>query len=549
MAYQRQVFVHGAPMTLSASRMQTWLACNRKAGWTYIAEYGDDGTDATDFGGEVHKALELFKRDGVPLNMMTDVGAVAAEAVPYVEHFRGASEGGNARFEGEFTLQGRHLWRGAIDLSQPGEVNDYKTTSDFKWAKSPRDLLHDPQAVLYAMKEFERWSGPTVKLTWLYLRKKRPYKALPVTVEMPRVHAVRAFAALELLADDFQRAALNAPADPAERHRYVLETLQPNLEHCTAYGGCPHRSRCPSSPFFANPSNVSTGKKPMDLLAQLEAMDAAFVNGAPPAPVHTEAPPMLGVPVPTFIAPPPIAPPALVPKGTTTFSPAFLMQDDDAPPPPANAGAGQAPNIQAEIERLQRMQVAIAAAQGGTNVSAPLATASVPAGAEGINPPKRGRGRPRKDAATVPGAASPTMVGVPVLGGFTPPTAPAEPTPALFVAPAPATIPAPPPVEALIAPDANRARIGTLYVGCRPSSGKALDFTALVAEAKVTIGPAVYYAGYGYKANGMLLQMIDQIIQHRRPAAVVVPDPAAQEATICMSLLYSLADNVVEALR
>ena len=409
----------------------------------------------------------------------------------------------------------------------------------------PEDLLHDPQAVLYAMKEFERWSGPTVKLTWLYLRKKRPYKALPVTVEMPRVHAVRAFEALELRRTTSRPPRSTRPPTPpndtdtsSKPSNRTSNTARRTGDVPTVRVVPPHRSSAPSE----------QGKKPMDLLAQLEAVNAALVNGAPPAPVHTEAAPMLGGPVPTFIAPPPIAPPALVqvtPSGTTTFSPDFLMQDD-APPPPANPGAGQAPNIQAEIERLQRMQAAIAAAQAGAP-SAPVPAA----GAEGINPPKRGRGRPRKDAAPGPGAASPTMVGVPAVtaGGFTAPTAPAEPAPALFVAPAPATIPAPPPVEALIAPDANRARIGTLYVGCRPSSGKALDFTALVAEAKVTIGPAVYYAGYGFKANGMLLQMIDQIIQHRRPAAVVVPDPAAQEATICMSLLYSLADNVVEALR
>ena len=125
-------------MTLSASRMQTWLACNRKAGWTDIAEYGDDGTDATDFGGEVHKALELFKRDGVPLNMMTDVGAVAAEAVPYVEHFRGCERGRKCPVRGGVHAAGPALVARRHRPSQPGEVNDYKTTSDFKWAKSPR---------------------------------------------------------------------------------------------------------------------------------------------------------------------------------------------------------------------------------------------------------------------------------------------------------------------------------------------------------------------------------------------------------------------------
>jgi hypothetical protein len=202
------------------------------------------------------------------------------------------------------------------------------------------------------------------------------------------------------------------------------------------------------------------------------------------------------------------------------------------------------------------MRVAIAAEQTGAvsdaAVRAAVADAAVLAavGAEGINPPKRGRGRPRKEAPTIP--APPPAVDVTV----TIPPAAAVPVMALHVEATPSivtssiTLPAATPaLLPVAAPDPNRARIGTLYVACRPTSGVWKEFATLVAKAKVAIGPAVYYAGYGYKANGMLLQMIDQIIQHDRPVAVVVPDPSAQEATICMALLYSLADNVVEALR
>lgn len=536
MAHERSTCLN--PMTFSASRIGTWINCEVKAGFQYIAGYEDPGTEDTEFGTEVHTILEKFKRDGVPINMMTHAGAVAAEAIPYVEHFRGPREGGNARFEGDFTFRarnGKHNWRGAIDISAPGEVNDYKTTSDFKWAKTPDQLLHDPQAVLYAMKEFERWGGPTVKLRWLYLRKRAPYAAKSVEVTMTREHAERAFAALERITDRFQAAAAAAPDDPTLRHRFVLDTLTPNFDHCSAFRGCPHRSRCPSAPFFPSPNQ---GQTPMnDILAQLQAMDAAAAAGVPLPAMRTEAPPLMGVPVPALLQAPPPAPvvQTTAAGSITTFDPSFLLQPD-APPTlaPANDPAA------VEAERQENMRIALAKAEEARAGEPPVV-----AGADSqINPPKRGRGRPRKDAAPS-GTTSPTMVGVPALQHDTIPAPPPAPVQIAAVAPAP-----PPPIPALPSLDGPpRARIGTLYVGCRPTTAGALDFNMLVAKAKIAIGPATYYAGYGYKANGMLLQMIDAIIQHDKPAAVVVPDPAAQEATICMSLLYSLADNVVEALR
>jgi hypothetical protein len=536
MAYERSVFDPAKPMTFSASRMQTWMSCNRKAGWQYIAGYEDPGTSATDFGGLTHAILESYKRDGLPINMMTEEGAVAAEAIPYVEDFRVET---GARFEGEFTFQGRHKWRGAIDISAPGKVVDYKTTSNFKWAKTPEDLLHDPQAVLYAMKEFSRWNGDTVDLMWLYLRKK-PRAAMPVRATITRAHATRAFAALEVIADEFAAAAAGAPASPPERHRYVLETLQPNFGHCSDYRGCPHISRCPQSPFFTNPHDQ--GKKPMNLLEQLQQMDAAAAAGTPLPAMRAESPPMLGIPAPQHlpgaVAPPPPPPPppvVAVPNlGVTNFSPGFLASPDAPPSPPDLS--------EAEEERQARMTAALAAAGGA------LSAVEVTAGQ--INPPKR-RGRPpgAKNKVDGTGPASPTLVGVPalspveVLGINVTPVPVAPPPPALSPIAVVAATPTPAPVP-------TGHRIGTLYVGCAPTSrGATVDFDALVATCKVAIGPAAYFAAYGYKANGMLLQMMEAVLQHEKPAAVVVAYPNAPEAVLCLSHLRSLSETVVEAIR
>ena len=315
-------------MTFSPSRITTWMNCQRKAGWIYIAGYEDPGTDATDFGTLVHAELETTKKTpGYLPNRLTDVGAVASEALPYVEDFSLAD---GATVEGNFTLQGRHAWQGYIDLRKPGHVLDYKTTSDFKWAKTAHDLLVDPQAVVYAKHELTRWRGPYVNLTWLYLRKRRPFKAHAVHLQMPRSHADRAFDALETFADEMQAAALGAPASPPEKHRYVLDVLQPNTDHCDAYGGCPHKSRCGIS-FFSSPQN-SKGKT-VNLLERLQQMDAAASNPAAVAPpARAEAAPMMGAPTPfvspltagaplQYAPPPPVSPEGLPAWATAPVDP------------------------------------------------------------------------------------------------------------------------------------------------------------------------------------------------------------------------------------
>lgn len=77
----------------------------------------------------------------------------------------------------------------------------------------------------------------------------------------------------------------------------------------------------------------------------------------------------------------------------------------------------------------------------------------------------------------------------------------------------------------------------------------AVNLDDIVAKAKVAIGPAELFKNYGYKANGMLLQMVEAIVQYDRPRTVVVAHPSSPEATLCLSHLLSISDVVVEALR
>jgi hypothetical protein len=76
-----------------------------------------------------------------------------------------------------------------------------------------------------------------------------------------------------------------------------------------------------------------------------------------------------------------------------------------------------------------------------------------------------------------------------------------------------------------------------------------LSFDAIVARARAMVGDAAYFAGYGYKTNGLMLEAMQRVIQADRPHELVVLDPRTPEATLCMSYLRSIAKVAVESVR
>ena len=214
----------------------------------YFLGLRSKGTADTEFGGAVHKTLEDWGTETVAggriePDLGTPVEAVAAEALPYVRTLWVPG----CEIEGAVTVRGRFGWTGRLDLVPgPGEVIDYKTTSDFKWVK---DLAIDPQAHVYAHDQCVKHPGlESVKLTWLYLLKRKPYRALPVVYEMGRAECARGFSALEMHSEEMQSEA-NKCAESLDPREYVTN-MEPSWGHCKAFRGCPHRETC-NPPFFA----------------------------------------------------------------------------------------------------------------------------------------------------------------------------------------------------------------------------------------------------------------------------------------------------------
>ncbi len=344
-------------MVFSASRIGTWIHCNRKAGWEYLAGYRAVETKAMGLGKAVHAVLEAAVPSAVlgraiEIDRTTDAGAIAAEIVP---HIPSEALGSETMFESKIEVRGRHVWQGYVDLRSPGIVIDYKTTSDFKYMKDEEALATDPQAIIYAEKAFIAEPDLSeVWLRWIYSRTRGAREARHVDLHLARAPTHVMFNVLESFADEMQAAADAAPTDVVALHKYIL-TLHGNEDRCNDYGGCPHKARC--GIFFQDP-NRPKDTHHMTLLEKLQAMTALNggpANSPPPAP----PPPAPGLP-------PPAPPPVLQNVGSATQVP--------TPTPPsalflrlaAEAGLTASPMTHADVEETV-------------------------AAAEGINPPKRPR--------------------------------------------------------------------------------------------------------------------------------------------------------------
>ena len=181
-----------------------------------------------------------------------------------------------------------------------------------------------------------------------------------------------------------------------------------------------------------------------------------------------------------------------------------------------------------------------------------------------INPPKRKPGRPRKEKDTIP---VPGMAEEAVAPQFGPGVITAHITQAVVAQDAQQPVrrdtydpanPPPAPAPAAAAPLAAapapgpdaRPIIDTLMVGCHVWSPKVpvavIRFETFVAKAQEMIGEGAYWAGYGYKTNGVMLQAMQRLITEARPETLVIEDARCPEAVLALSWLRANALYVIE---
>src|SRR5271166_4554171 len=266
-------------MRLSASQVQTFSDCQRKWAWKYVAGVEEPPSPAAELGRAVHAELEKYLRGG-EINFTTEVGYIAAAGL---EHLPKPGTLG-LRVEEEFHFEGPsgHSYLGYKDLEVPGVVQlaqigivyDHKTTSDLKWQKTEDDLKKDVQATLYAVDYFRNHPDEAdVELRWVYYQTKNTKKSAVTRLRVSQEQAWQRFLEIEQIAQQMGDAST----------KRALE-LAPNVNHCSAYGGCPHQGRCNLSPFDKMRSHVEQNKLTMLLKNKKSNGTAAPASPAPAAP-------------------------------------------------------------------------------------------------------------------------------------------------------------------------------------------------------------------------------------------------------------------------
>lgn len=333
---------------VSATQISTWRdVCQRKWAFRSIEKIEQEQTKAAALGTEVDDTqLQPYFRDRREFDYSRESGYIAASILAYLP----SPETPGLEVQKKFVLTSPSWERFPVPLgflgykdlwvpdsrALPGiephpsgpipAVVDFKTTSDFRWAKTAEDLRTDPQAQIYAMNALVETGAPAVDLVWLYMRTRGARASKRVHLRVHREEVAQEFAKLDAIACEIAEARM--------RVKSALE-LPPNPDGCGAFGGCPYKSRCypDLSPIRIQEAYAALAAKkegdPMastvDLLAGLR--NKAGITPAPVAPVAVApvapSPPPLAVsPAPSVINPPEKALPPAPPINVAPPAPA-----------------------------------------------------------------------------------------------------------------------------------------------------------------------------------------------------------------------------------
>lgn len=199
-------------------------------------------------------------------------------------------------------------WYGPLD-GVPLTI-DHKTTSDFKWAMTPKALRDDIQATVYAFWVAAHYGAKEfVDLLWGYARTRKPYKAHPVRARLPVVEIERNMKDL-LAVDNLMRDIYNNVQDPKE--------VPYEASGCSAFGGCPYISQCALKPSERMVSFMAQEQTLAEKIADRKAETAAAAKEPEVLPAAAVASP---------IPPPETAPAPVKPKAKAKLKTAAPVVD------------------------------------------------------------------------------------------------------------------------------------------------------------------------------------------------------------------------------
>jgi len=273
---------------VSPSQLDTFLHCQRKWAWDYIANLKGGDNEYSIRGKKVHKILEDWTQFATAPDLGTLFGRIAYPALQHIPP--PMTQGVKSEERVEWTSPAGNIWVFLKDLEQTigrqVAVTDYKTTSNLAYAKTPETLCDiDPQGIVYAYHAFTVRRASVVTLKWLYLTANKPHRCLPVIVQPNKQTNAERFRLLDEIASvmiGHRQQATNPLAFP------------PSPSYCGAFGGCPHKARCNLSDREKFDAIMNTQPTNAPNTAGFLASIAGIAKGAPvatPQPNATPTPP------------------------------------------------------------------------------------------------------------------------------------------------------------------------------------------------------------------------------------------------------------------
>lgn len=276
---------------VSPSQIKTWRTCKRKWWYEKVKGIRQETTAAQQLGTDVHELLEHYVEYGKVLPD-TFAGQIAKAALPMVNT--------NSKCEHGFKvplLEGVSAL-GRIDFTHFGVIEDLKTTSSMRYAKSPEELKTDPQAVMYLWAAQRdpglEFFGPINKFSHLVVETKVPHRTKRVDCELTDDEIE---AGISLIRKD--------AADMKAASEKEVSELGYNLDACSMYGGCHLHGECYKEGLFWASKRKDGEMNPLLAKFRKEKKEteptASVVQKGEPAP---EPEPMPAVAMPSEVNPP-----------------------------------------------------------------------------------------------------------------------------------------------------------------------------------------------------------------------------------------------------
>lgn len=252
---------------LSVSQLNEFLLCPRRWGFSYLDGLKGEMTHSLLIGLRLHSIQENWLKYGkmpdahevMEFNLPTGIlRALVGQLAVLAHHLLPMP--GQCFVEGQYYLETPNtVWRGFKDIvdltTDPICLSDHKCTGNFKWQKTPDDLLTDPQAVIYSADCMSRYNVDRVKLRWIYYRYTGRPEVRHTDVVLTKEQIAPIVSLLDLRAREVN--------EMRRKYRSALE-LPVNPDACDRFGGCPYQQRC-NLPLIYQLEGVTYGSCTSDL--------------------------------------------------------------------------------------------------------------------------------------------------------------------------------------------------------------------------------------------------------------------------------------------